>query len=191
MTIILLFGIAVAGCLVLFDRQPDDASPVYAEALSTTELRMVELPVAGEVSEEEVFRRFASLWSNLTVASIDEQMDAVYDEDVWFNDTVKTITNRDTLRHYLHETASRVAACRVQIDDIGRSSGNYYVRWRMVVVPKDTPEHEAWHSIGVTHLRFNDAGRVILHQDYWDSSAGLFEHLPVVGWMIRNIKARL
>lgn len=152
---------------------------------------MVAFSETGVISRDEVFRRFASLWSDLSVDSINEQMDSVYAEDVWFNDTVKTITGRDVLRHYLLETANRVASCRVQIEDIGTSSGNYYVRWRMEVVPKETAEKDAWHSIGLTHLRFNEAGNVILHQDYWDSAAGLYEHIPVVGWMIRNIKARL
>jgi hypothetical protein len=32
---------------------------------------------------------------------------------------------------------------------------------------------------------------VVLHQDYWDSAAGLFEHVPVVGRLIRTVKSRL
>ena len=50
---------------------------------------------------------------------------------------------------------------------------------------------ETVRSIGMSHIRFNSAGLVILHQDYWDSGGNLFEHIPVVGWLIRRIKARL
>jgi hypothetical protein len=32
---------------------------------------------------------------------------------------------------------------------------------------------------------------VLLHQDYWDSTAGLFQHVPALGTGIRAIKARL
>ncbi len=46
-------------------------------------------------------------------------------------------------------------------------------------------------TIGMTHVRFNPEGQVILHQDYWDSAAGLFEYVPVVGGGIRLIKSRL
>jgi len=191
MTIIVLLACAFAVFLALINRHPDRSGPDYASALRATEDRMVELSETGTIARDEVFRRFGSMWSDLTVESINDQFDSVYAEDVWFNDTVKTVTGREALRHYLLETANRVASCRVQIDDIGISSGNYYVRWRMTVVPKGTAEKDAWQSIGLTHLRFDDVGSVILHQDYWDSAAGLYEHIPVVGWMIRNIKARL
>jgi hypothetical protein len=50
---------------------------------------------------------------------------------------------------------------------------------------------ETVQSIGMSHIRFNSAGQVVLHQDYWDSGSNLFEHIPVVGWLIRRIKARL
>jgi len=42
-----------------------------------------------------------------------------------------------------------------------------------------------------SHIRFNAAGQVVFHQDYCDSGGNLFEHIPVVGWLIRRIKARL
>ena len=41
------------------------------------------------------------------------------------------------------------------------------------------------------HLRFNDAGQVVLHQDFWDSSQGFFEHVPILGAMIRWVRNRL
>jgi limonene-1,2-epoxide hydrolase len=191
LTIILLFVAALIGVIVLISPEPHKAGPTYSEALKATSERMTELPADGPVLQTEAFQRFVSLWSNLTEESIAQHIDTVYAEDVWFNDTVKTITGHDALRHYLEETSRRVASCQVEIDDIGVSGGNYYVRWRMKVLLPDTPEESAWHSIGFTHLRFNEAGQVVLHQDYWDSAAGLYEHLPLVGWMIRAIKTRL
>ena len=44
---------------------------------------------------------------------------------------------------------------------------------------------------GITLVRFDRSGRILIHQDYWDSTTGLFEHVPVLGYGIRAIKARL
>ena len=44
---------------------------------------------------------------------------------------------------------------------------------------------------GVTHLRFDADGRVVLHRDYWDAAEELYEKLPVVGGLMRLIKRRL
>ena len=46
-------------------------------------------------------------------------------------------------------------------------------------------------SVGMTHVRFDSAGKVVLHQDFWDSTGGFFEHVPVLGWMLRRVKNRL
>jgi hypothetical protein len=45
-------------------------------------------------------------------------------------------------------------------------------------------------SFGMSHIRFDAEDRVALYQDFWDSAAGLFEHVPVVGGLIRTIKRR-
>jgi hypothetical protein len=46
-------------------------------------------------------------------------------------------------------------------------------------------------TIGMTHLRFDSEGKVVLHQDFWDSTRGIFEHVPVMGAGIRLVKKRL
>lgn len=40
-------------------------------------------------------------------------------------------------------------------------------------------------------LRFDSKGLVCLHQDYWNSTAGTVELVPVLGWLISKIKALL
>lgn len=43
---------------------------------------------------------------------------------------------------------------------------------------------------GATHLRFDALGRVTLHRDYWDAAEELYEKLPVLGSLMRWLKAR-
>ena len=69
--------------------------------------------------------------------------------------------------------------------------GNYYFRWQMTIRFKRLARGEEQRSIGMTHVRFDPEGKVVLHQDFWDSAAGLFEHVPVLGWMLRRVKQRL
>jgi len=44
---------------------------------------------------------------------------------------------------------------------------------------------------GVTHLRFNAAGKVLLHRDYWDAAEELYARLPVIGGVMRWLRRRL
>ena len=43
---------------------------------------------------------------------------------------------------------------------------------------------------GASHLVFNEQGRVTLHRDYWDAAEELYEKLPLVGSLMRWLKAR-
>jgi len=43
---------------------------------------------------------------------------------------------------------------------------------------------------GATHLRFDAAGRVTLHRDYWDAAEELYEQLPLLGALMRWLKRR-
>jgi steroid delta-isomerase len=42
---------------------------------------------------------------------------------------------------------------------------------------------------GVSWLYFNDDFLVIRHHDYWDPAAGIYEHLPLIGPVMRGLKS--
>jgi ketosteroid isomerase-like protein len=41
---------------------------------------------------------------------------------------------------------------------------------------------------GATHVRFNPAGEVMVHRDYWDAAEELYEKLPLLGGLMRLLK---
>ena len=43
---------------------------------------------------------------------------------------------------------------------------------------------------GSSHLKFDAAGRVNYHRDYWDAAEELYEKLPVLGSLMRWLKKR-
>jgi Uncharacterized conserved protein (DUF2358) len=170
---------------------PETISGVtYEEKLAELSAGSIATIEQGSAEEKAAIDRFTSLWANFNAAYVDRELASVYDRNVWFNDTVKTITNREDLLHYMIETVNRVQACAVRVQDIARSGDNFYIRWKMEIDPSASTD-ERWESVGVSHIRFNQQGLVVLHQDYWDSASGLYEHLPVIGWIIRAIKSRL
>jgi len=44
---------------------------------------------------------------------------------------------------------------------------------------------------GASHIVFAADGRVAVHRDYWDAAEELYEKLPVVGALMRWLKARV
>jgi len=44
---------------------------------------------------------------------------------------------------------------------------------------------------GTSHLKFNDAGLVSYHRDYWDAAEELYEKLPLLDSLMRWLKKRV
>ncbi len=165
---------------------------MLSEQLGQEEAAGMESPFApGSPEEAAALARFSDLFSVFTPEAMREKVRAVYAEDVYFYDTLKEVRGVDALEAYLVESAEALEAGRVEVRDVAQSQGNYYVRWVMELQFKKMRRGRMTRSVGISHLRFNAAGKIVYHRDYWDAAGGLFEHIPVVGWMIRVIKGRL
>lgn len=146
---------------------------------------------AGSEEERRAVDRFRSLLADFKAADFRERVAEVYADDVFFNDTLKTVRGVDALEDYLANSADAIDQGTVEFLDLISRDGSYYFRWLMTIRFKRFAGGEPQRSIGMSHIRFGTDGKVVLHQDFWDSSQGLFEHVPVLGWMLRRAKKRL
>lgn len=146
----------------------------------------------GSAEETAALARFQRFFADFSPQKIAVLLDQTYSDDAWFNDTLKTIRGREAMRHYLADSAQAVQSCVVEVKEVlSNERGDYFIRWLMTIRFKRFKKGQDTQTIGMSHVRFNAEGKVCFHQDYWDSTAGIFEHIPFVGWMIRKIKARL
>ncbi len=162
----------------------------YLDRLRALEQAGPQLEVGSE-AEKRAVERFQGLLSDFKAPDFADRVTEVYAEDAFFNDTLKTVQGVEHIREYLVESGEAIDKGEVEFVDLVADHGNYYFRWVMTIRFKKLANGEDKRSIGMTHVRFNAQGRVVLHQDYWDSSAGLFEHVPALGWVLRRAKSRL
>lgn len=149
-------------------------------------------PTTGSAAETDALSRFAGFFSSFAADRISRLLPTTYADDIYFNDTLKAIRGRDSLAHYLGESAAAVEDCRVEILDTTRTAeGEHLVRWKMMIRFKRFRRGVDTWTVGLSHLRFDASGRVVYHQDYWNAADGLYEHVPLLGSMIRWIKSKL
>lgn len=163
----------------------------YAEAIAATSPERIGRPAPDTDAERDAMQRFATYFQSLTVDRVKQLTKETYAENAWFYDTLKTVEGADAIERYMTETAEGVHECTVEIDDFVRSGDDHYARWTMTIRFKKFRKGEPCRSVGMTHLRFNAAGQIALHHDYWDAASGLFEHIPVLGGGIRMVKRRV
>lgn len=164
----------------------------YPEALEAVRRRHGAPLAPGSAAEADAIARFRAFFSTFAPDKVDRLLDATYAGDVWFDDTLKTVQGRDALRPYLKHSAEAVEHCTVDVHEVvGNGQGDYFARWSMTIRFRRFRRGVDTHSIGMSHLRFDAEGRVVLHQDYWNAADGLFQHVPLLGAGIRAIKRRL
>jgi hypothetical protein len=67
------------------------------------------------------------------------------------------------------------------------SGADCYVRWTLEFRTKNLAGGKPIVTEGVSQLRFDEQGRIVLHQDFWNPAAGIYGHLPVLGPAIRYV----
>lgn len=164
----------------------------YGETLDRIQ-REIGIPFAvGSNAERDALGRFRAFFGIFAPDKVDRLLNQTYAENVWFDDTLKTVEGRAALGHYLRESAAAVEACTVAIDDeTSNGRGDYYLRWRMMIRFKRFARGRDTWSIGMSHLRFDGSGQVLMQQDYWNAAHGLYQHIPLLGAGIRAIQRRL
>lgn len=145
----------------------------------------------GSAAEQAALDRFRALLSDFRAPDFRERIREVYAEETYFDDTLKTIRDVAELERYLAASADAVEVGTVEFLDLVAANGDYYFRWEMTLEFKKLAKGETHRSVGMTHIRFDRDGKVVLHKDFWDSTSGLFEHVPGLGWALRKAKARL
>lgn len=164
--------------------RPDDGAypQRYLDALQTFN---------GVPAQDAHFDPFVNFVTHMSAPDWQERFASVYADELHFSDTLTVIGDRATLESYfagLHEAEARTT---VRILARQTAGADAYLIWEMQSEFKPIVGTRTSHSIGVTHLRFNEQGKVVLHQDFWDSAQGFYQHLPLVGPAIRGIRSRL
>lgn len=118
-----------------------------------------------------------------------DRIDRLYTQDVEFHDPVHSIHGRLALKNYLKTLYADNPDIRFTYldDQIGENSAT--ITWRMRFRHRRLNGGRAVELKGVTLIRFTD--RIYFHEDYYDLGAMLYQHIPVLGWMIRFINRRL
>lgn len=137
---------------------------------------------------ENISEKFESVFYDLKQDNLESSLRQTYAELFYFNDTLETITDLTTLVDYMKKTSDKVKSAQVKILDIVKGKNDYYIRWEMEMKLEVSGRKIHSRSIGMTQLRFNESGKIIFHQDFWDGMEGLYQHLPVIGYILRKVK---
>ncbi len=177
--LIALLLFAVTGCASRADG-PSGYAHLYEQAVS-------ERAGSPRVSDQAL-SRFVALYSPIDADYIEAHIDDVYAEDLYFNDTLSTIYRRDKLKDHMLKTAERLDYMSLNVQNHWQEGEDVFLLWFMETHFSILGSDRNVRTIGISQLRFNDQGKVVFHQDFWDSSQGLDQQLPILGGFSRWLR---
>lgn len=181
MLAILIVVILILAC----SPRPDAARRVeeYKSVLKST------VSVSAESSADlEAFGKFLQNVGNKDY--VRENTAKVYAKDAYLNDTLVTHHGPAEIQAYFLSTADTMKSYEVIIDDTASAGAEHYVRWTMIFSAPALNGGKPVKSIGMSHVRLNDEGKVVMHQDFWDSGTNIYGQLPILGGAIEGIRRR-
>ncbi len=113
---------------------------------------------------------------------------AIYDEDARFSDPIHEIKGLESIERYFSSAMAGVTACRFDFDRVSVTEETAFLEWRMRFMHPRLAKHEICVK-GISVIEFQE--KVIAHVDYYDVGEMLYEHVPLLGRVIRRLKRRL
>ncbi|MGE8361231.1 nuclear transport factor 2 family protein [Pseudomonas sp.] len=138
----------------------------------------------------DFLRRFAREFAALDKDNLD-RLGELYADDVLFRDPLHEVYGLAGVHQYFTELYANVSDLNFQFHGMDQvRDGEGYLRWTMSYRHPRLAGGELIQVAGCSHLMWHNH-KVHQHRDYFDAGNLLYEHLPVMGRIIRWLKGRL
>jgi len=118
-------------------------------------------------------------------------LETIYHPDIRFIDPAHSLQGLPALKQYFFSLYENVRSIRFAFDTPMQSDSQAFVTWTLHMHHPRLAKGRPVAVKGCSCLTFASDGRVIRHRDYFDLGAMIYEHLPLVGGIIKTIKKRL
>lgn len=179
--LIIIVSSALLGCA---SNQP--TKPGYPEVYR---LALSEFQGTNDVADQSI-EEFSAFLSNLGAADSAQRAAQLYAPTLHFSDSLMHTRDRNDVVTHFQGLVDAETQVQVQMLQTLVSGPDVYLVWSMQSQFTPIRKTVTSDSIGITHLRFNQQGQVIMHQDFWDTGQGFYQHVPVLGRVIRSINNR-
>ena len=118
-------------------------------------------------------------------------LNTFYTDDVQFQDPVGKIKGLQGMKEYYANMYKSVSSIKFEFTEGVCDGGNCVFMWTMTYATPKLNDGQPMVATGNSFLKFNEAGKVYFHRDYFDMGEFIYEHIPFLGYMVRKVKTGL
>ena len=144
---------------------------------------------------EALLERFKTLYREMNARDLKlNLLKQVYAEGMVFHDSFHHIQGREKFIVYCENLYQNLQRCDFEFHEQWLSADQAMLTWTMVYEHPRLKWGKPISVEGATHIRFAtqaEEAQICFHQDFCDGGALLYEHVPVLGTIIQQLKKRL
>lgn len=114
-------------------------------------------------------------------------LDQVYAPEARFCDPFNDVKGCQAITAIYAHMFENLTAPRFVITEIIEHEQRVFMAWQFLFQWRD----QSFDIPGGTRFRLDEHGLISDHQDYWDVAQGLYEKLPVLGWLLKRLRQRM
>lgn len=114
-----------------------------------------------------------------------------YSADAYFKDPFNEVRGVAAVQRVFAHMFEQVAEPRFVVTERVVDAGGAMLVWTFNFRSARRGKGETQVIRGVSHLKFDAAGKVNYHRDYWDAAEELYMKLPVLGMLMRGLRRAL
>ncbi|EHR73420.1 hypothetical protein BurJ1DRAFT_4634 [Burkholderiales bacterium JOSHI_001] len=131
-------------------------------------------------------RRVVDYFETLSPTSL-PRLAELYASDARFVDPFNDVQGTVAIERIFNHMFTQVQQPRFVVLSAEAQDATAFLTWDFLFL-RGTQAHRIH---GASRLLFNAQDQVQLHRDYWDAAHELYEHLPVLGALMRWLRRRL
>jgi len=136
-------------------------------------------------------QRFMSFYQNLNSSNVSRlEISSLYHQEIEFNDPFHLINGLDDMTKYFLDLYENVQEINFEFSTYWASGDHFFSRWLMTYTHPKINGGQPVTVEGGSELIWQ-GDKIIFHKDLFDAGNMLYEHLPILGWVIRKLKARM
>ncbi len=139
--------------------------------------------------QQDAIDRFVRYFEQLQPADI-ARLDQYYAADARFKDPFNDVRGVPAIECIFRHMFETLDQPRFVITQQLLQGSDAFLSWDFTFRFRSFRRDQLQRIEGATHIKLDEAGLVTLHRDYWDAAEELYEKLPLVGVLMRWLKAR-
>lgn len=136
-----------------------------------------------------IAKTYAHFFETLKEEDSIEMYEKYFDSTSTFTDPFQKVKGVDAIFKIFQRMYRDLYDPIFTINEVVTQNTVAYIRWTFSFSFSENKKVHVFE--GISRVEFSSDGKVLKHQDYWDAAEHVYEHMPLIGSVLRFIKKRI